>query len=41
LETQAEIARRIGYLSDKDHTDISEELSVLGRQLNVFHQRVN
>jgi four helix bundle protein len=41
LETQAEIARRIGYLSDKDHADISEELSVLGRQLNVFHQRVN
>ena len=41
LETQAEIARRIGYLSDKEHADISEELSVLGRQLNVFHQRVN
>ncbi len=41
LETQAEIAQRIGYLSDKDHADISEEISVLGRQLNVFHQRVN
>jgi four helix bundle protein len=41
LETQAEIAKRIGYLSDKDHADLSEEISILGRQLNVFHQRVN
>jgi four helix bundle protein len=41
LETQAEIAQRIGYLSDKDHTDLAEEISILGRQLNVFHQRVN
>jgi four helix bundle protein len=41
LETQAEIAKRIGYLSDKEHADLSEEISILGRQLNVFHQRVN
>ena len=41
LETQSEIAKRIGYLSDKDHTELSEEFNVLGRQLNVFHQRVN
>jgi len=41
LETQLEIAQRVGYLSAKDHTDLSEESSVLGRQLNVFRQRVN
>ncbi len=41
LETQAEIAGRIGYLSDKDHADLSEDFNTLGRQLNVFHQRVN
>jgi four helix bundle protein len=41
LETQSEIAKRIGYLSYKAHVDLSEEISILGRQLNVFHQRVN
>ncbi len=41
LETQAEIAKRIGYLPDKNHTELSEESNILGRQLSVFHQRVN
>jgi four helix bundle protein len=41
LETQAEIAKRIGYFSNEDHIELAEELSILGRQLNVFHQRVN
>jgi four helix bundle protein len=40
LETQLEIAQRIGYLSHKDHTSLSEETNTLGRQINVFHQRV-
>jgi four helix bundle protein len=41
LETQAEIAKRIGHLSIRDHTELAEEVNVLGRQLNVFSQRVN
>lgn len=41
LETQLEISQRIGYLSSKDHTDLLEETGALGRQLNVFHQRVD
>ena len=41
LETQMEIAQRIGYLSQKDHAALSEETNTLGRQVNVFHQRVD
>lgn len=41
LETQLEIAQRIGYLSQKDHAALSEETNALGRQVNVFHQRVD
>lgn len=41
LETQAEIAKRIGYLAITEHTGLSEEINILGRQLNVFHQRVS
>ena len=40
LETQAEIAKRIEYLSPKDHAELSEDINILGRQLNVFRQRV-
>jgi four helix bundle protein len=41
LETQTEIALRIGYLPQKDHSALLEEANTLGRQLNVFHQRVD
>jgi four helix bundle protein len=41
LETQLEIALRIRYLGEEDCAALSEEISILGRQLNVFHQRVN
>jgi four helix bundle protein len=41
LETQLEIAQRIGYLLQKDHVALSEETNALGRQVNVFHQRVD
>ncbi|HTP11856.1 MAG TPA: four helix bundle protein [Anaerolineae bacterium] len=41
LETQMKIAQRIGYLSQKDHTVLFEETNTLGRQINVFHQRVD
>jgi len=41
LETQLEIALRIKCLSEKDCAELSEEVGILGRQLNVFHQRVN
>ncbi len=41
LETQLEIAQRIDYLSTKDCAELSEESGILGRQLNVFRQRVN
>ncbi|CAG0933982.1 hypothetical protein TFLX_03303 [Thermoflexales bacterium] len=41
LETQAEIAKRIEYFSTKDHAELTEEFNILGRQLNVFRQRVN
>ncbi len=40
LETQLEIARRISYLSQTDYDSLLEEINILGRQLNVFHQRV-
>src|SRR5512139_3653125 len=32
LETQAETAKRIGDLSDKNHAELSEEFNTLGRQ---------
>jgi four helix bundle protein len=41
LETQLEIAQRIGYLSQKGYSALSEETDSLGRQVNVFHQRVD
>ena len=41
LETQLEIARRVGYFSEQAFTQLSEEANVLGRQLNVLSQRVS
>ena len=36
LETQLEIAQRIGYLSAKDHTDLSEEIASLAANSTSF-----
>ena len=41
LETQVEIAQRISYLSPVQHTELLDETNTLGKQINVFHQRVN
>ena len=41
LETQMDIALRIHYLPPMDHTTLLEETNILGRQLNVFQQRVD
>lgn len=41
LETQMEIARRVKYLSDSLYTELNQETNILGRQLNVFFQRVS
>ncbi len=40
LETQAEIARHIGYLTDIKCAEMIEQLGILGRQLNVLSRRV-
>ncbi len=40
LETQLDIALRIGYLSNESYNPLSEEIGILGRQLNAFFQRV-
>ena len=40
LETQLEIARRIGCLSSDSFTQLDNEANVLGRQLNVLWQHV-
>ena len=41
LETQLEIAKRIDYLSPTQYTQLLDETDILGRQVNVFHQRVD
>jgi four helix bundle protein len=41
LETQMEIAKRIDYLSPTQHAELLDETDILGRQINVFHQRVD
>jgi four helix bundle protein len=41
LETQIEIAYRVGYLSEADRGDLDRELTILGKQLNVLLQRVS
>jgi len=40
LETQMEIARRIGFLTQSDFEALSEELAIIGRQLNVLTTRI-
>lgn len=40
LETQLEIARRIGHIAQEDFARLQGELSVIGKQLNVLHQRL-
>jgi four helix bundle protein len=40
LETQAEIALRVGFLSPEAHTALVDRCNLVGRQLNVLHQRV-
>ncbi len=41
LETQLEIAQRIGFLPMASFTAINKELTILGKQLNVLSQKVN
>ena len=41
LETQLEIAQRVKFLQPKDVESINEEISILGKQLNVLSQKVN
>ncbi len=36
LETQLELARRIGYLPENKFTKLAQELSIIGRQLNAL-----
>jgi four helix bundle protein len=40
LETQLEIAYRIGYLAQEDFVMLTNELSTIGRQLNVLSQKI-
>jgi four helix bundle protein len=40
LETQMEIARRIGFMSQDDFDELSEELAIIGKQLNVLTTRI-
>ena len=41
LETQLELACRIGFLPKENFAAINQSLTVLGKQLNVLSQRVN
>ncbi len=41
LETQLEIAQRIGYLPPQAYTDLLAEIDTLDRQVDDFYQRVN
>lgn len=36
LETPLELARRIGYLPENEFTKLTQELSIIGRQLNAL-----
>ncbi|MCL5996077.1 MAG: four helix bundle protein [Chloroflexi bacterium] len=40
LETQMEIALRVGYVGETIPTGVVDKMNSLGRQLNVFHQKV-
>lgn len=41
LETQIEIAVRIGYLAESGKSELCAKTDQLGRQLNVLYQRVS
>lgn len=40
VETQLELSKRIGFLSGEDLAKITEDTSILGRQLNVLKQKL-
>jgi four helix bundle protein len=40
LETQLEIARRIGYLSPESYADLHNQLTIIAKQLNTLSQRI-
>jgi four helix bundle protein len=40
LETQLEIARRIGYLSQEAFVDLSQELRIIGKQINTLLSKI-
>ena len=40
LETQLELANRLGYIVNQDYNRLSDELTVIGRQLNVLYKKI-
>ncbi len=40
LETQLEITHRVGYVSKEDLIDVTEEMTILGKQLNSLSRRL-
>jgi four helix bundle protein len=40
LETQLDLAQRIGYLSADDYTELTSELRIIGKQLNALLGRL-
>ncbi len=40
LETQIEITRRVGYISDDQCNSLSSEISSIGKQITVLHHKV-
>jgi four helix bundle protein len=40
LETQLELAHRIGYLKEEDFHHLTSEISVIGRKLNTLISRI-
>ena len=40
VETQLEISRSIGYLSADESVELTDELTIIGKQLNVLLQRI-
>lgn len=41
LETQIEIARRVGILTKEESYELETELTIIGKQLTVLRKRVN
>jgi four helix bundle protein len=40
LETQSEIARRVGFFSQEEYDDLFNEMVIIGRQLNALLKRL-